>query len=791
MLNVGKLVNSHLSSADKILFRSIRTVPDLEVAPVQGSSAFESALRRLAQYESISKSIDLVRLLRTIEDDAGADIRMGSRAQEAGAVNHLLGIIRAHEGKVLVVSSALRTLSECFWPRVAADSLACACLLHALQAHIQHASVAREASRAICELVREPANVRLIGPSLPGPMSEVMARHGDDEATSLAFSTIFARLSKVRDAWLPPFLSAGGVEPVLTQLRRGMSKGERPAGTMCSILSELAEHRPSRPILAASDALPLLLEYLRRFGNEAGNARSCIFAIEHISEVEAFSPEQAGLQVALLLKLLRTPACLEREDIAVPACRALAHALVQLTPAEADSSMAAALSLMGATVDAHPESLRGLAAIAFALRRVAACAHCAEPLLREGAALFIGRRLLAPFCDGERAGDGVASLVGDAAEALRSLAFATGGTSGREAILRCGCAVVLIRCLNARAIVLDRRAVTIIMRAIAALAVDESSAAQLLNPHHSYLLPIIEPALFLHHSHRSFVAATCNVLRWLCISDAACEQLLAVGTPGLVVQIAAKHADSPDAVLRPACLAVARLAEFPAMRRHMFASGAGQIVCHLLRQHLDSCTATSGHAGLCVQFLAAGCAALRNLCILPANRRLLMEAGAGELAVAVAMRCKPAQWAALGALFALACERDNCETLQKHGAEMVAAGLDCDCDALDVMQEGRAWAACGILLKLAAAAAAEGSRTRLLHLYEAHGAGAALVRAAVAHVAHPRVLRAAIAALKHFVSEPSIRADVVRRVEEMGESGTAALAKAALWGSLHDTTRSA
>lgn len=116
-------------------------------------------------------------------------------------------------------------------------------------------------------------------------------------------------------------------------------------------------------------------------------------------------------------------------------------------------------------------------------------------------------------------------------------------------------------------------------------------------------------------------------------------------------------------------------------------------------------------------------------------------------------------WPAAGALFELVCERSSCAALQAAGAGSAAAHLISMCCGdrphelrylLDKHISHTVWAACGVLLRLAQAAAADaaGGIERIGSLMRGDGAGAALVRALKAHSGIRRIISAAAAALE-------------------------------------------
>lgn len=175
--------------------------------------------------------------------------------------------------------------------------------------------------------------------------------------------------------------------------------------------------------------------------------------------------------------------------------------------------------------------------------------------------------------------------------------------------------------------------------------------------------------------------------------------------------------------------------------------------------------------------------AIRNLCASPDCRRPLAAAGACDAVATLTSRLSRRQlfaehepddeiglrfcaWPLVGALFGFACERDNCAALQATGAAGAAAQLIRRCcaeptergsGAVWLVDEGKScivWAACGVLLRLVQAAAAElsGGSERISSAMRGDGAGTALVAALETHSSDRRVVAAASAALEVAVS---------------------------------------
>lgn len=149
--------------------------------------------------------------------------------------------------------------------------------------------------------------------------------------------------------------------------------------------------------------------------------------------------------------------------------------------------------------------------------------------------------------------------------------------------------------------------------------------------------------------------------------------------------------------------------------------------------------------------------ALSNMCASAVWRPSLIAAGAGEAVVTLLGWMGPAHgeethrwmlrfcvWPAAGALFELVCERSSCAALQAAGAGSAAAHLISMCCGdrphehlriLGKRSSDLVCAACGVLLRLAQAAAADaaGGIERIGSLMRGDGAGAALLRALKAH----------------------------------------------------------
>lgn len=146
----------------------------------------------------------------------------------------------------------------------------------------------------------------------------------------------------------------------------------------------------------------------------------------------------------------------------------------------------------------------------------------------------------------------------------------------------------------------------------------------------------------------------------------------------------------------------------------------------------------------------------------------LLDGGAENLAVAAYKKCGlTVGWPCLGLLFALACDPRHCAELQEAGAGAVASlairSLRSDAGWKEVLREVKVeewqvmWAACGVLLRLAEAAAADGDEGRLEQLGIKHRAAVALVDAAVAYCDEKRVMKAVCASITKLSRATRVR----------------------------------
>lgn len=209
---------------------------------------------------------------------------------------------------------------------------------------------------------------------------------------------------------------------------------------------------------------------------------------------------------------------------------------------------------------------------------------------------------------------------------------------------------------------------------------------------------------------------------------------------------------------------VQKFSEFPAARAPLMRNGAATKLVDMLEYSLVLQTLHNWHCWeLAAKLLAHAFSAVRNLCASSEHRAALAAAGAGKLIIealrraawlspygaVVAWHFAAIAWPAAGALFGLACDRGNCAALQAAGVAVVAAQLMRTCrhsESQLVQSELQvAWGACGVILKLAEAAEAEGCHDRLVSLLQ--NEGETLLYALRRGIRTPRIVSAACAAL--------------------------------------------
>lgn len=160
-------------------------------------------------------------------------------------------------------------------------------------------------------------------------------------------------------------------------------------------------------------------------------------------------------------------------------------------------------------------------------------------------------------------------------------------------------------------------------------------------------------------------------------------------------------------------------------------------------KRFGGCKDKASHAQAVAAAAAAVCGIVRNVAASPALRKPLM-ASKWNLAVVQLLQRHASYpetvWAASGALLGLACEPENCGNLIAEGAAEAAVAV-----LKGNPKDARiAWAACGILSKLASSA----DGRALSALQERKAAGPALILALRRHAAAPRVVATAAAALR-------------------------------------------
>lgn len=299
------------------------------------------------------------------------------------------------------------------------------------------------------------------------------------------------------------------------------------------------------------------------------------------------------------------------------------------------------------------------------------------------------------------------------------------------------------------------------------------------------------------------VVAACLALRCLAESTTAGarEALLVANLPRRLLVPLRRKAEDSSPRLRELCCGVIRNlagAGAPGLRRDLVAAGSGISLLTVLRRELGPPSASPA-AGTASAGASAKAAA----------------GGSGASAAAAASLDADVAWPALGGLYLLACELANCQALQDAGAGSSASralqmphhggeSISLRWTAGERCADWRvAWAACGVLLKLAqSAAAAEShahtsrsasttshaaaavaaaaasdsaaapaaaaagatpsspSRLRLLH--DSDGAGRALIDALRLHSANPRVARAASAALTALAVDSAVQGELLR-----------------------------
>lgn len=372
---------------------------------------------------------------------------------------------------------------------------------------------------------------------------------------------------------------------------------------------------------------------------------------------------------------------------------------------------------------------------------------------------------------------GACRLICGAANALHCLSRFS---DSRASVVAAGGVTALVSCL--RKFAADAQVAVIVSCALALLSADREVALLLLatdgkEKSKSGAIAALVATMRAQRCSYDVSLPACEYAGQLCISAEACADILSKGLAGLVFAAAAVHkGDRFMAKSTCQCFAVARIAEYPCAREHASAGGAGLLVARMLGEHAKECPlGTIGSIGLDVA--ATGCAAVRNLCNFPAHRRELMAAGLGvgrAIIQLTRVNVDTVKFAAMSALFALACEPANCADLHRNGAGGVAAMALSELRGDSPTEWARAWAACGVLLRLCDAAAADGDDARLLDLDE-DDVGEILLLSVIRFKAELRILNAAGAALRKLVTVRSIRDGLAHRFASIRDTDDGAV----------------
>lgn len=760
----------------------------MRVAPAR-SKDFEALLQKLSSHAAVEKMIDLVRLLRSVADSARSAPELAARALEAGVVTTLFAVIQANEGKPVVIACALCALSDCWWPRTREDGAACAAITAILHANISEVAVVREACRALSELGRDASNASMLAATATAPLVAALERFIDDDVACVAAMVTITRMCKVPAA-APALFGGGAIKALLAAMRRH-KEVDTFAAMGCAGLAEMSRNPPTWPLLAESGAREVLIDALQRHsGPLSGVAGPAVMALRGVSEVVGIPHELATAQAKAVLAVLGMRPYWREQYIVVSAAYTLSQTLVDMRGEDVDALPKDTVSTLFA-LRAATEGDAGLQRVlagAISNLMIQSDRNKAAVVRLGGAEIAVKKWLQRGLALGDFA------FLANAAGALHGVCRVP---EGLTAVVAAGGLPLLVKALKDHA--RNPHVAHAASRTVALLAMDETTAPLLLDAgSKGAALAALVAALRAHPDSADIAMAACECTGRFCTSEDAASRIYASGLATLVFAGASRHRSNPH-VARMACVAVSKLTEYPLAREHASAGSAGELVMDVLDDYLRE-ESEEGRA-LAFHICKAGCTALRNLCMHPANRPALLEGGAEQLAVEAYKLCGLlVGWPCLGLLFALACEPRHCAELQAAGAGLVASRAIRSLQSEDwgeVLREVKVeewqvvWAASGLLLRLAEAAAADEDEARLEQLGMKHRAAEALVVAAVAYCEEPRVMRAVCAAIAKLARVSSVRKDLEARIAELAVgSDSEPHADAAAAASAADTSSS-